>query len=93
MDDNQMFRVFNLGGIALALLTQVLIWYGCWAGNYLCIFFWFTEPDLKARPLPQFDLSTWGLLNFLVFNGFCVMAVIAHIRSSVGDPGEIPKNI
>ena len=35
-----MCRVYSIGGIALALVTQLLIFFGMWVANKLCIFYW-----------------------------------------------------
>lgn len=33
------------------------------------------------------------MLNFIVFNGFCTLAVLSHLRATFTDPGEIPEGI
>ena len=38
-------------------------------------------------------MTFYGFLLFLVFNGLVILALIAHVRASIVDPGEIPKDI
>jgi hypothetical protein len=38
-------------------------------------------------------LTFYGIVNFTIFNSFCVLAIISHIRASFADAGEIPKDI
>ena len=40
LNNFKMCRVYNMGGIALAILSQLLLVYGIWAGNTLSIFLW-----------------------------------------------------
>lgn len=49
-------KLAKYGGIALSIMTHVLIYYGIWAANKLCIFYWFgttsfDEQIIKGIPL------------------------------------------
>jgi hypothetical protein len=88
-----MLRNLNIGGIALAVMTLGLIWFGNYCGNRLCIFYWFHEPLIEKRLVNDIPLSNYGLLNLVLFNGLCLMAVIAHLRAGCANPGLLPKDI
>lgn len=85
-----MCRVINTGGIALAVLVQALLIFGCWCGNKFFIFkwYWIEEPSIIGL-----NLQKNGLLHFVWFNFLCLMSCISHLRASFGDPGSIPKDI
>ena len=88
-----MCRVYNIGGFALAVVTQLLILFGQWSGNRLVLFYWFYEEDMSKHMIKGLPLTQYGMINFLFFNGFCAMSIITHIRASIADPGSIPTNI
>ena len=88
-----MCKIYNIGGIALAIGTHLLIYFGCWAGNKLCIFYWQYTNKYEEQIVKGVPLTFYGCLNFLIFNGCILFALIAHLRASFADPGYIPKDI
>ena len=88
-----MCRVYSYGGIALAIVVQLLLAFGNWSGNRLCIFYWFYEGSLDKQPIKGLPLTGYGILNFCIFNFFCAMAVLSHIRGTFADPGYIPADV
>lgn len=88
-----MCKIYNIGGIALAIVTHLLIYYGCWAGNKLCIFYWQYTDKLDEQFIKGVPLTMYGFLNFTIFNGLVLMALLSHLRASFADPGYIPKDI
>ena len=88
-----MCRVYNIGGIALAIVTQLLIYFGQFCGNRLVVFYWYKENEIQRQPIKGLPLSFYGILNLIIFNGFCLMAILSHIRATFADPGEIPEDI
>jgi len=65
----------------------MLVWFGAWAGNRLCIFYWYYEGDLNKQAVQGIPLSFWGLINFIIFDGLVAIALICHLRASFADPG------
>jgi hypothetical protein len=88
-----MCKIYNIGGIALAIGTHLLIYFGCWSGNKLCIFYWQYTNKYEEQIVKGVPLTFYGCLNFLIFNGCILFALIAHLRASFADPGYIPKDI
>ena len=88
-----MCRVYNIGGIALAITTLCLIAFGNYCGNRLVIFYWYYEKELENHSVQGIPLSFYGMLNFIVFNTFCLLSVLSHLRATFSDPGEIPADI
>lgn len=88
-----MFRVYNIGGIALAIVSLGLIAFGNWCGNRMVIFYWYYEKDLEKHAVRGIPLTFYGMMNFIVFNTFCLLAVLSHLRAAFSDPGEIPETI
>ena len=88
-----MCRIWNIGGLLLAIVTEFLIAFGCWAGNKLVLFYWYWEGDITHQPIRGIPLNGWGLLHFFIFNGLIILAVICHLRASFEDPGSIPAGI
>ena len=88
-----MCKVWNVGGILLAIVTELLIAYGCWSGNKLVLFYWYWEGDIKHQPIRGIPLNGWGVFLFFLFNSLIIIAIICHIRASFADPGYIPKDI
>ena len=88
-----MCRILNIGGIALAVVTHLLIYYGWWAGNRLCIFYWQNADKLEDQIVKGIPLTGYGLINFVLFNSLIFFALISHLRASFTNPGLIPKEI
>ena len=88
-----MCKNYNLGGIALAIGTHLLIYFGCWAGNQLCIFYWQYTDKLEEQKIKGVPLTFYGCVNFFIFNGLIMFALFSHLRASFANPGYIPKEI
>lgn len=83
----------TIGEIFLTIFTQGLVMFGCYSGNKMCIMFWFHEPDESRRLISTLHLTYMGLIHFAIFNFFCVIACITHLRAYFADPGFIPSDI
>ena len=86
-------RISVYGGLALSIITHLLIYYGCWAANRLNIFYWFYEDQFHSQIIKGLPLSMWGIVHFTVFNFFVVMALVTHLRAYFADPGKIPTDV
>ena len=88
-----MCKVYSIGGILLAIVVQLLILFGNWSGNKMAIFYWFYEGSLEKQAVKGIPLSFYGLLQFIIFNSLCLMAVLSHLRGTFADPGYIPADV
>ena len=88
-----MFRTRTCDGIALAILTLLLILYGVYCANKFAIFYWYHKPNLEDQMIQGIPLSGWGTFYFLTFNTISLLAIISHQRASAVDPGRIPEGM
>ena len=44
-----MCRIYKWDGIALAIFTEMMMWFGAWCGNRMVIFYWYYEGELKNQ--------------------------------------------
>lgn len=87
-----MFKVYSFGGISMFLLvslqsfqTQILIYYGVFATNGLCIFYWYRNDP--RQPYSFSNLIFSGKIHFCIFNLFMFMGWISHLVATTADPG------
>jgi len=74
----EMFRTKDLGGMALAIATLLLICYGSFCANKLCIFYWYYRPRLEEQAIQGLPLDGWGTFHFFAFNTLSMMAILTH---------------
>mmetsp|Transcript_8819 Transcript_8819/g.7799 ORF Transcript_8819/g.7799 Transcript_8819/m.7799 type:complete len:105 (-) Transcript_8819:713-1027(-) len=88
-----MIRTKNIGGFFIFLLTISLLWFGIFIIDYLCILYWFDEPDVSKRLISVLPTTNIGTILFLAFNGLGYLSSVAHLRASLGNPGVVTKDI
>ena len=49
--------------------------------------------SLEQQAIQGIPLTFYGCVNFFIFNGLIVLALVSHLRASFADPGYIPKDI
>ena len=85
-----MCRTLDICGVFLAVLTVALLIYGNIVGNYLFIYYWYYEFDIKLQFIPGIPLTMTGFIYALVFNSFCILSISSPFRAAIIDPGTIP---
>ena len=76
-------------GIVMVIVTQLLLYFGCYVCNRFGIFFLFWQSSKEKRLVRFIPLDTKWTLLFLFFNYSCAMAAISHLRASCSNPGTI----
>jgi hypothetical protein len=88
-----MCRNYDFYGIFSMVCAYGLLAFANYCGNILCVLYWFKQTDVTKRPFEDVQLTTFGVIHFILFNGLFFMVIVAHLRASMGDPGFIPKDI
>ena len=91
--ENWCDRMSVYGGLALSIVTQLLIFFGAYCANKLSIFYWFYVENFDEQLIKGLPLSFYGLIHFAVFNFFVSMSIITHVRAYFADPGRVPDDI
>lgn len=88
-----MIRTNSVAGFLVFALTITLIWFGMFVINYLCILYWFAEPDVNKRLISVLPTTNIGTVLFAIFNTLGYLSSTAHLRASFVDPGIIKSDI
>lgn len=88
-----MCRTKDAGGIALAIVTLLLVFYGWYCGNRFCVRYWYWEERLDMQALQGIPLTFRGLMHGIIYNTFCFLAVASHLRGAFADPGRMPEGM
>lgn len=88
-----MIRTKNVGGFCIFALTVALVLFGMFVINYLCILYWFEEPDKGKRLISVIPTTNIGTCLFVAFNALGYLSFVSHIRASLCDPGIITPDI
>ena len=88
-----MCRTSDPCGIAMMIITQLLLYYGCFVCNAFGFFYFFTERAVDKRLIGIIPLNWKWTLLFLFFNFCCFMSMLSHFRASFSNPGVITPQI
>jgi hypothetical protein len=88
-----MLRTSSVTGFLVFLMTIGLIWFGGIIVNYLCILYWFAEPDISKRLISLIPCTHIGTVIFVIFNSLGYLTSVAHVRASLVDPGVVTSDI
>lgn len=83
----------NWDGIALFVVTLLLIGYGAFMANSVYIFFWHWAGGLDKQFIQGIPLTGRGLLYCTAFNGSVILTVISFLRAAFTDPGRIQEGM
>lgn len=83
----------NWDGIALFIVTLLLIGYGWYMANSVFIFFWHWGGSLEEQFIQGIPLKTRGFFYAVVFNTTVIMATVSFLRAAFTDPGRIKEGM
>ena len=83
----------NWDGIALFIVTLLLIGYGAYMANAVFIFFWHWAGSLDEQFIQGVPLTLRGLIYFWLFNGSVALTLCNFVRAAFTDPGRISEGM
>ena len=83
----------NWDGLALFVVTLLLIGYGSYMANAVFIFFWHWAGSLDEQFVQGVPLTLRGLIYCLIFNGSVGLTLCNFVRAAFTDPGRIPEGM
>ena len=79
----------NWDGIALFIVTLLLVGYGSYMANAVFIFFWHWAGSLDEQFIQGIPLTMRGIIYFCLFNGSVALTLCNFLRAAFTDPGRI----
>ena len=86
-----MYRTRDIGGCILAHFSILLIFFGQYIANRTHIFYWHQMTLLDAQFIQGIPLTMKGFIYCVIFNLFCCLAILTHLRAAFADPGRITE--